>query len=120
MSMFVPTTLGCPSCGEPVEFRAVLSVNADRRPDLRAAILAESFQREPCPKCSHAFRLAPDLNYLDVGRGLWLAAHPVADVGKWSELEARDRAAFDRAYGPAAPPPARAIGTNLKPRMTFG
>ena len=120
MSVFRDTTVTCPACGADVPFRAVHSVNADRRPDLRAAILGETFQRQPCPACAHVFRLAPDLNYLDVGRGQWFAAHPIADVDRWPEIEARDRAAFDRAYGPAAPPPARAIGSGLRPRITFG
>lgn len=120
MSVFTDTTLSCPACGTAVPFKAVQSLNADRRADLRGAVLDESFQRQVCPSCANSFRLAPDLNYLDVGRGQWFAAHPLADLDRWAEIEARDRAAFDRAYGPAAPPPARAIGAGLRPRITFG
>jgi hypothetical protein len=120
MSVFEDTKVKCPSCGTEVDFKAVHSVNVDRRPDLREAILDESFQRLECPTCHHNFRLAPDLNYLDVGRGQWFAAHPLDDIARWQEIEQRDREAFDRAYGPQAAPPAREIGAGLHPRITFG
>jgi hypothetical protein len=120
MSVFQQTTVRCPACGADVPFRASMSVNADRRPDLREQILREEFQRQTCPSCSHSFRLAPDLNYLDAGRGQWFAAHPVEDLARWAEVEERDLAAFAAAYGDRAPPPARAIGAGLTPRVTFG
>ena len=119
MSVFEDTKVKCPSCGTEVDFKAVHSVNVDRRPDLRAAILDESFQRQECPSCHHNFRLAPDLNYLDVGRGQWFAAHPLADIARWPEIEQRDREAFDRATAPSAAA-AREIGAGLHPRITFG
>ena len=120
MSVFRDTTLKCPSCGTDVAFNAVYSVNIDRRADLREAVLNESFQRQECPNCKHNFRLAPDLNYLDVGRGQWFAAHPIDDLGRWQEIEQHDREMFDRAYGAGAAPPAREIGAGLRPRITFG
>jgi hypothetical protein len=43
MSMFESIAVACPACGTQVDFDAVQSVNADRRPDLRAAILAGTF-----------------------------------------------------------------------------
>lgn len=120
MSVFQSVVLSCPACGADVPFEAVQSVNADRRQDLREAILDESFQRQPCANCEHTFRLAPDLNYLDAGRGQWLAAHPIVDADRWQEIEQQDREAFDRAFGASAPPPARAIGQGLRARITFG
>jgi len=120
MSMFQKVSLPCPACGTSVDFRAVLSVNADRRPALRDGILDESFQRETCSSCSNTFRLAPDLNYLDAERGQWFASHAVADLDRWREVEQNDRDAFDKAYGSRAPGPAREIGAGLSPRVTFG
>ena len=66
----------CPACSQFVEFEAVYSVNADRRPDLRDEILAGTFQKEACPKCGESFRLTPELTYLDEERGQWIAAFP--------------------------------------------
>jgi CpXC protein len=120
MSMFRVVPVPCPSCGCIVEFNAVVSVNADRRPDLRAAILDGSFQRQACPKCGTEFRLDPELTYVDVGRGQWIAVFPVARLDHWKDLEAQSRVIFDRAYGEKAPAAAREIGADLTARLTFG
>jgi endogenous inhibitor of DNA gyrase (YacG/DUF329 family) len=120
MSMFRTVTLNCPECGTHVEFNAVISVNADRRPDLRAAIIDGSFQRQPCPKCGKSFRLDPEMTYIDVRQGQWIAAYPVAKLGHWKELEEQARTSFAQAYGPQAPAAARQLGAGMKPRITFG
>ena len=59
MSVFHTQTVHCPACATPVEFKLVFSVNADRRPDLRDAIVAGTFQRQPCPSCGTEFRVDP-------------------------------------------------------------
>jgi hypothetical protein len=120
MSLFENVSVPCPACGQEVEFSAVSSVNADRRPDLRAEILAGTFQRKPCPKCDVPFRLEPLFTYVDTGRGQWLVVHPFGYIGDWEKLEAQARASFDRSYGKAAPEAARALGAGLQPRVTFG
>jgi hypothetical protein len=120
MSVFRTVTINCPACGTAVEFKLALSVNADRRPDLRAAILDGSFQREPCPKCGEAFRPHPELTLVDIGRGQWIATYPIAKLGHWKELEEQARATFSQAYGPQAPAAAREMGAGMRPRITFG
>lgn len=120
MSMFNIVPLPCPSCGTTVDFNAVISANADRRPDLRAAILDASFQRETCPQCNKEFRLDPELTYMDVGRGQWIAALPVAKLPDWQAIEGQVKDTFNRAYGERAPRVAREIGAGLTPRLTFG
>src|SRR5690242_13955186 len=112
--------MNCPHCGQALEFQASASVNADRRPDLRAAILDGIFQRETCPHCGESFRVEPELNYLDVARGQWIAAFPVDWVDRWPELEATSVGAFAQAFGAQASDAAREIGDTLKPRMVFG
>jgi hypothetical protein len=120
MSLFKNVTLKCPACGEQVKFEAVSSVNADRRPDLRKAILEGTFQQKPCPQCDVPFRLDPLFTYMDVGRGQWIVVHPFGYIGDWEALESQARASFDRSYGPAAPQVARELGAGLQPRLTFG
>jgi hypothetical protein len=120
VSLFEAVTVNCPSCAAPLEFNAVFSLNADRRPDLRAAVLNGSFQRQPCPQCNTEFRLDPEMTYVDVGRGQWIAAFPVAKLGQWKELEEQVRATFAKAYGEKASAAAREIGAGLKPRLVFG
>jgi CpXC protein len=120
VSIFKRIELPCPTCSSPVTFELVHSVNADRRPDLREAILAGSFQRETCPSCSFRFRVEPEFSYIDIGRGQFIAAWPASKLGQWQAHEAHTQAAFDRAFGKDAPPEARELGTKLQVRAVFG
>ncbi|MCB1339813.1 MAG: CpXC domain-containing protein [Pseudooceanicola sp.] len=110
----------CPNCGATQNIAAVGSVNADRRPDLRAAILDDSFQLMTCAECGHGFRLEPLFNYLEVAKGQWIAAMPGREMPEYIEVEDRAMGVFDVSYGEKAPAAARAIGQDLKPRVTFG
>jgi hypothetical protein len=120
MSMFESTEFPCPKCATPVEFGVVASVNADRRPDLRDALLDNSFQRGTCEKCSHSFRIEPQMTYLDVGRKQWILVQPAGELVNWIVLEQTALATFDRAYGSKAVKSAREIGKGLQVRVTFG
>lgn len=120
MSLFKSLTLRCPSCGTDQPFDAVHSVNADRRPDLRVAILNDQFQRVACSNCSAPLRLDPDFTLLDQARGLWVNAAPLAELENWQTHEAQAQATFDEAYGSGAPSGAQDIGRTLKARVTFG
>ncbi len=120
MSIFRLVTLKCPACGADVPFKAVYSVNADRRPDFRDAIIDGSFQRQPCGQCDHAFRLDPDLTYLNVGRGQWIAAFPAKRIDQWEALCAQAQDAFDLSYGPNSSAAAQEIGAGLRARVVFG
>ena len=118
MSVFNTVAMACPACGTEVAFELVHSVNAVRRPDLRAAILDRSFQGKTCPTCGTFFRVAPTFTYLDVGRKQFLAVWPAADVTRWQEVEARSLASFDRAFGPNSDGAAFAEG--MQARCVFG
>ncbi len=120
MSIFKRIELPCPTCSSPVIFELVHSVNADRRPDLREAVLAGDFQREACPSCGFRFRVEPEFSYIDVGRGQFIAAWPASKLGQWKAHEAHSQGAFDRAFGKEAPPEAREIGAKLQVRAVFG
>jgi hypothetical protein len=120
MSLFRTLEVSCPACGAKSAFEAVHSVNADRRPDLRTAILANEFQRVECASCGAGFRLDPGFNYIDVRRGQWIAAAAVVDVAEWKAREDAARAVFALAWGDGAGDAAREIGARLTPRLTFG
>jgi hypothetical protein len=98
----------------------VHSVNADRRPDLRDAILDRSFQRQPCPSCGYEFRMEPELSYMDMRRGQFLAVWPSERAENFEAYEERSRSRFEQAYGTEAPPEAQDIGRLLAPRVVFG
>lgn len=120
MSLFRTLDIPCPSCAAPVSFDLVHSVNADRRPDLRAEILARTFQQKSCAACGHAFRMEPEFSYLDTGRQQFIAVWPASVLPQWAAFEARSRGAFDKAFGSGAPPEARELGQGLRARAVFG
>lgn len=120
MSLFQTVTLACPSCATPVEFELVASVNADRRPDLREAILDGSFQRETCPSCGTRFRAEPQFAYLELGRHLYIAVWPLDRRVDWHACVASSQAAFDLAYGEQAGVAARELAQGVALRTVFG
>jgi hypothetical protein len=120
MSIFQTLDVPCPTCGTKVSFDLVHSVNADRRPDLRQAILERSFQREACPSCQLTFRVEPEFTYINLKRGQYFAVWPVSRRADWKALEARSVAAFEKAFGSGASPEARALGSKLAVRMVLG
>ncbi|MFY9478531.1 MAG: CpXC domain-containing protein [Aquabacterium sp.] len=119
MSLFNPTDLSCPHCGQSFSFDLCASVNADRRPDLRQAILDDTFQQATCPHCQGSFRMEPQLSYLDVGRGHWVAAFPRTQVDDWKAVEARAQEGFNRSYGTGASAAERELGASLTTRVVF-
>lgn len=120
MSMFNSVTMPCPVCGTSKAFDLVASVNADRRPDLRAAIMDGSFQREKCDSCGSTFRTPPLMTYLDMARHQWILVQPGGDVRQWKGLQEKARSIFAVAYGPDAPLEAQEIGREMNARVVFG
>ena len=120
MSLFETTELACPSCGTHVLFEMVHSVNADRRPDLRAAILNGTFQLETCPSCGKAFRTDPKFTYLNLAKDEWIAVYPDPEAARWRELEEEVQALYDESFGAGAPAAARALAKDVRPRLVFG
>jgi CpXC protein len=120
MSLFTPNEIVCPHCGQTSAHDVFDSVNADRRPDLRAAILDQSFQRIECPHCKGSFRIEPQMNYIDVERGQWLAAFQRDRIEQWRALEGVAMEGFNRAYGPASSAAEQELGASLKARVVFG
>lgn len=120
MSLFTPMNVICPDCDKSISVQAAGSVNADRRPDLRDDILSGTFQMVTCPECGAAFRLEPDFNYLDTGRGQWIAGMPARKMAEHADIETRSKEAFDRSYGPDTSSSAQNIGNDLQARLVFG
>jgi hypothetical protein len=120
MSRFFSETFPCPNCKKPMGFGIVASVNADRRPDFREAILQGTFQRGTCTQCAKPFRIEPELTYFDGGRRQWILVEPAARLGDWPALEQNARSTFDRTYGPEAAKSVQKLGKTLQARVTFG
>ena len=120
MSLFSNNSINCAKCGEIFTMEVVGSINADRRPDLREAILADSFQDSTCPSCGNASRLEPSFTYVDAGRGQWILSMPAREMPAYRAAEAQAASLFARSYGADAPKSAQEVGVSLVPRLTFG
>lgn len=120
MSLFVGVIATCPACSATQQIDVVASVNADRRPDLREAILAGTFQAVRCGSCGAAYKVPPHLTYLDVGNGQWILAVPPARMKRWNDAESAAVSTFEGSFGAGAPAAAREIGKRLAVRVTFG
>ena len=123
MSLFHTADLACPSCGAASAQTIAHSVAANRRPDLRGAILDRTFQVLTCGACGISFRLAPALTYrADLyGRGAGqLDTCPGTDRPLWDALEAGALDIFNDSFRTAAPSAAQALGARLVVRVTFG
>jgi hypothetical protein len=120
MSLFLTIEVPCQACGVPVLFELNHSINVDRRPDLRDEVLDRTFQKEKCSSCGHAFRVEPEFNYLDVGRGQWLAIWPTSKLPEWTDCVEKSQTTFDKAFGVHAPADAAVMGKELTPRAVFG
>ena len=120
MSLFRTVNVKCPQCENVMRIAAVGSVNADRRPDLREAILENNFQDHVCEHCQTVSRLQPEFNYLHAGNRLWIAALPARLFPHYLTHEDEALALFEQTYGAKAPAAAQAVGRNLDIRVTFG
>lgn len=120
MSIFNSTNNTCPRCGETVEISWAASVNAVRRPDLRAAILDRSFQAEDCPACGLKMRLPPHLTYVDMNKGNWILVEGFDEMPHWEAHEAEAKQLFDEAFGATAPASNRELAEGVSPRLVFG
>lgn len=120
MSVFNTTTATCTTCGHTLTISWAASVNADRRPDLRAEVLDGRFQAQACESCGTEIRLPPHLTYIDMGRGNWVLVQAATDIGAWKTHEAEAQALFDEAFGPGAPASSRDIAAGVRPRLCFG
>jgi CpXC protein len=120
MSIFHPAMAVCKACGTKTAVERSASVNADRRPDLRTAIIDGSFQATDCGKCGTRLRLPPHLTYLDMRRGWWIMAEPAPLIEEWPRVEAEARQTYDATFGDRAPPSGRMLGDGLRSRLVFG
>ena len=120
MSVFHTQTINCPACATPVAFKLAFSVNADRRPDLRDAIVAGTFQRQPCPSCGTGFRVDPEFTYMDLKNRLYIGVWPVAKRGQWQACGAKTAETFEEGLGKGASPEAAKLGKGIEPRAVFG
>ncbi len=120
MSIFLTVTASCAKCGSETDVDLAASVNADRRPDLRAEILEGRFQATKCRECAELLRLPAHLTYIDIGRQQWILVQSTGEIGQWRTHEAEARAIFEQSFGAGMPKFLREMGEGITPRLVFG
>jgi hypothetical protein len=120
MSLFLPVEAKCSKCGTQVKADLASSVNADRRPDLREAILDGSFQSMSCPECGTVVRFPAHLTYIDMERDQWILVEDGSRLMEWQEVEAEATELYDRSFGKRAPALQQSMGETIKARLVFG
>jgi hypothetical protein len=120
MSIFDTATAICSVCGVEAEIEIVVSVNADRRPELRQQILDGTFQAVFCEQCGAKVRLEPEFVYFELRRDQWIAVYPAEAVPRWAQVEAQAGETYETAFGKGASPAIRELAEGLVPRVVFG
>jgi hypothetical protein len=120
MSIFKPRAIPCPHCATRERRLVAHSINADRRPDLRQAILDDRFQRFDCGGCGQRFAVDGPFFYFDLGRRQWLGVYPARWERGWRALEAEVERSHRDAAVECAPRMIREIAPELVVRVVFG
>jgi CpXC protein len=120
LSIFLPVKARCGKCDTVVQADLAASVNADRRPDLRQAIIDGTFQSLACPSCGTQVRLPAHLTYIDMARGQWILVERAEQIMQWRDVEAEALALYDQAFGREAPEIQQSLGQAMVPRLVFG
>lgn len=120
MSLFHSAQVQCGHCAQQTSVSWAASVNADRRPDLRDAILDNSFQAVDCEGCGQPVRVPPHLTYVDMARKEWILVEDPRELGSWASHEASAEAVFDQTFGERAPRLAQELAEGVKVRLVFG
>lgn len=120
MSVFQQEIVTCPHCGDHRARDVAHSINAERSPQFRDAVLDGTFQRIACEACGAWFEIGHPFLYIDFPRGHWFNVHSGAHQADWRELERETASAFDLSHGAGAPALARELVVDARVRLVFG
>lgn len=120
MSLARVVPLSCEGCGGAIEARVAESVNAERDPQLREAILARSFHSFVCAACGARTLVDGAFLYIDLGRGEFYGVFPEQARERARACAEQVAAAFDSALGSGAGNAAARVGERVRCRVCFG
>lgn len=102
MSILQTFVLDC-DCGARVETECCLSINAERHPQLRAALLDRTLHQFQCGACGGSLAVEKKLAYVDLPRCEFYSVAPERDRGDERALAEDAVAAWQLAFGSQAP-----------------
>lgn len=120
MSKFEERSITCRSCSDTWQVSVAQSINADRSPHHRDAIIAEQFHRFECPRCGVPAFVEDPFIYIDFSRREWIGVFPTSFEGEWSRWEEAPLQALRVGLGSDAPPIVQPLAEGLKVRVVFG
>jgi hypothetical protein len=109
-------------CGAPVRVFVATSVNAERHPHMRDAILRRTFHVFECGGCHQPVGIDKEFLYIDLRRGEFYGVFPLAAAASPEPCARQIAAAFETALGDNAGvgAPARVLAEGMRVRVCFG
>lgn len=120
MSVFRDCELICPRCARAWVAPLAVSVNGDRSPDVRRAILEGRFQVMTCPSCGGEMVADGPLLYIEFEARRFIGCQPRGWLPAWRELEHEAADTWRRTFVEHAPAAVRATSTGFVVRTVFG
>ena len=109
-------------CGAPVRVFVATSVNAERHPHMRDAILRRTFHVFECGACHQPVAIDKEFLYIDLERREFYGVFPLAAASDPEPCARQIAAAFETALGsgPNVGAPARQLAEGMRVRVCFG
>lgn len=96
------------------------SVNAERHPHMREAILRRTFHVFECGACHQPVGIDKELLYIDLTRREFYGVFPLAAAADPAPCARKIAEAFETALGPGAGEAVRPLAEGMRVRVCFG
>lgn len=107
-------------CGVALSVFVADSINVDRHPHLRQAILEGTLHRFVCHACGRSVMVDAPFTYLDHTRRQVLFVVPRSELDSEEVAIAQAREAYGLSFGDRAPAGVQALGRGMLVRVCFG
>lgn len=107
-------------CGAPVRVFVATSVNAERHPHMREAILRRTFHVFECGACHRPIGIDKELLYIDLARREFYGVFPLAAASDPEPCARQIADAFETALGAGAGESVRPLAEGMRVRVCFG
>lgn len=107
-------------CGAPVRVSIATSVNPERHPHMREAILRRTFHVFECGACHQPIGVDKELLYIDLTRREFYGVFPLGAAGDPEPCARKIAAAFETALGAGAGAAVRPLAEGMRVRVCFG
>jgi hypothetical protein len=120
VSITAAAEVRCEGCRAPHEVILADSVNAERHPHLRTAILERRLHTFRCDSCGAVTLIDKELLYIDLLRREFYGVSPIVELAESRAASERVAEAFELALGARAPAAARDMASGMVVRACFG